>query len=178
MYLEQASGWGGHPPGFSTLSHLQAVSFCAAAGNSGSLGFAGKTQTLTHFDSAKEEVSSQQGIWGNTIFRFQSAWITSSEVLPAEWLLTTRQSLLPWHFPWHSQSPRMKRSYHPPRNNSLSFQNIWECFLILRNESSKCFLFPVQVEDYHLYFCAPPRRSAVIVVNYLVRGICSLGTIA
>lgn len=44
MCLKPASGCGGHPPGFSPLSHPQAISLSAATGNSHSLGFAGKTQ--------------------------------------------------------------------------------------------------------------------------------------
>lgn len=84
------------------LSHLQAIYLGAAAGNSVSVGFAGKSQTLPHFDGTREEVSSQQGTWGKPIFRFQSVYITGSEVLPSGWHLTIRQSLFPWDFPQHS----------------------------------------------------------------------------
>lgn len=151
-------------PPISMLSHLQAIYLCAAAGNSVSVGFAGKSQTLPHTDGSREEVSSQQGIWGKPIFRFQRVYITGSEVLLSGWHLTIRQSLLPWDFPQHSQSPRIRRQYHPPRNNSLSFQNIWERFLMLWNEGRKCFLFPAEVKEYHLCFCIYSQCSAVIVV--------------
>lgn len=111
-------------PPTSMLSQLQAIYLCWAAGNSVSVGFSGKPQTLPHFDGTREEVSSQQGTWGKPIFRFQSVCITGSEVLPSGWHRTIRQSLLPRDFPQHSQSPRIRRKYHPPRNSSLSFQNI------------------------------------------------------
>lgn len=145
-------------------SHLQAIYLCAAAGNSVSVDFFGKSQTLPHFHGTREEVSSQQGTWGKPIFRFQSVYITGSEMLPSGWHLTVRESLLPWDFPQHSQSPWIRRKYHPPRNNSLSFQNIWECFLMLWNENIKCSLFSAEVKEYHLYFCVYSQCSAVIVV--------------
>lgn len=151
-------------PPISILSQLQAIYLYAAAGNSVSVGFAGKSQTLPQFYGTREEVSSQQGSWVNPIFRFQSVYITGSEVLPSGWHLTIRQSLLPRDFPQHSQSPRIRRKYHPPRNNSLSFQNIWECFLMLWNESRKCFLFLAEVKVCHLYFYVYSQCSAVIVV--------------
>lgn len=39
-------------------------------------------------------------------------------------------------------------------------------------------LFPVQVRDFHLYFSAFSWSAAVIVVHYLVKGICNLGASA
>lgn len=106
-------------PPISILSHLQVIYLCAAEGNSVSEGFAGKSQTLPYFYGTREEVSSQQGTWEKPIFRFQSVYITGSEVLPSAWHLTIRQSLLPCYFPQHHQSSWVRRKYHPPRNNSL-----------------------------------------------------------
>lgn len=70
-------------PPISMLSHLQAIYLCAAAGNSVFVGFACKFQTLPHFYGTREEVSRQQGTWRKPIFRFQSVYITGSEVLPS-----------------------------------------------------------------------------------------------
>lgn len=48
--------------------------------------------------------------------------------------------------------------HHPPRNNSLSFQKNWECFLIHQNENSKCFLS---------YFLYKSETSIFIFLHFL-----------